>query len=1015
MGVLSYMVNRGRVGPDPSPVSYAADNSTVASEQYYNGFPKPDTLPDGRLVTIYKRSNDHASAGAMMFGIKQNSEASWVKSQVNIGGANITAGSMELRALPSGRVIIAVAPTNTSARFAYTDNLGLDWVDAGTISVPAGYVWAIFGHINILPSGKILCPVYLVPTDNTVNPYLGRFFESTDNGASWTLGTTVASQMKPNVGESGNDAIANGRGIINEFSPIITHATGVDATTKMAAYFRNESYGGYMHYRSSDGGATWTRTGNGLLPFDTPIYNRPVHPILYNGLVYIFCGNRKAGDYGVEYITCTPDQFYNNDVANYSSVVRVYHAFSDSIASDIDFGYSVPFIDSDDQLCVQFYDANPSYVAPIDWEDIKQIVIKSAASGYSFPQQGDMLFKDSHFQYSRPGYAKTGFTARSPHGFVEFRTAETNISVKVGGNWSTASSSIDEQSDIEVLVDGVYNQSVRLTADNTTQTIPITLPAGTKIVRLVNGYTANNGVDINTPDAGVYVQGVTTTGDIEIKTPTVPTELWGFDGDSITTGASGTHPAVTGFPGLFRADGRNVVVDSWGARSLATSSTVLADQRAAFVSSLMNGSSVNKWFISLGTNNFGLLSHSKATFKTYYGLYLDALHTLRPDIEIWCVSPFNRNTYDTPNSGGASLEDYANAIRELLATRAWAKFIYGKDLLSLSNLSDGVHPNQTGMQEIHDKMLIAYTAGGNSITITTSPSVIADDTANTLQFTSTYGDSEIEVSENGGAYTAYTGTINVGNVVRASGYWKAKIKAATGRTQSAVVQSPAFTVPNSIPSDFIWKFDAATGVTMDGSNKVSAVDLGGGLSAVMATAAKQPLYVASAINGLPAIRFDGTDDAMTINYNPALSAFTFLVVFKPNSVAGTQALVEHTSRYGIRIATAMVGVLATTSHTTASVFSTTIAATTTPEVMGMRYQSSNFKSIYKSTQTNLTSDRTGDVFASSTYGLSIGGYITGTGGYFNGDIARIYFYDRYLSDAEFTAAAAELKSTFGTT
>jgi hypothetical protein len=376
MGVLSYMVNRGRVGPDPSPVSYAASDSIIASEQFYNGFPKPIVLPDGRLATVYKRSIDHASAGAAMFGVKQNLDTPWVKSQVSLNGAGVTMGSMELGILPSGRILFAYAPVNTSAKFAYTDNLGMDWVDAGTINVPAGYVWAIFGHINILPSGKILCPVYLVPTDNTVNPYLGRFFESTDNGVSWTLGTTVASQMKPNVGESGNDAIANGRGIINEFSPIITHATGVDATTKMVALFRNESYSGFMHYRSSDGGSTWTRTGNCVLAFDTPIYNRPVHPILYNGYVYIFCGNRKSGDYGVEYIRCTPDQFFNNSYASFEPVVRVYNALADTIASDIDFGYSVPFIDSINQLCVQFYDANPAYLPQNgDWEDVKQIIV----------------------------------------------------------------------------------------------------------------------------------------------------------------------------------------------------------------------------------------------------------------------------------------------------------------------------------------------------------------------------------------------------------------------------------------------------------------------------------------------------------------------------------------------------------------------------------------------------------------------------------------------------------------
>jgi hypothetical protein len=55
------------------------------------------------------------------------------------------------------------------------------------------------------------------------------------------------------------------------------------------------------------------------------------------------------------------------------------------------------------------------------------------------------------------------------------------------------------------------------------------------------------------------------------------------------------------------------------------------------------------------------------------------------------------------------------------------------------------------------------------------------------------GNSEIVVSENGGAFVTYTGQINVGDVSRPYGYWRFKIKAATQRNESAVAYSPAFT------------------------------------------------------------------------------------------------------------------------------------------------------------------------------------------------------------------------------
>lgn len=80
-----------------------------------------------------------------------------------------------------------------------------------------------------------------------------------------------------------------------------------------------------------------------------------------------------------------------------------------------------------------------------------------------------------------------------------------------------------------------------------------------------------------------------------------------------------------------------------------------------------------------------------------------------------------------------------------------------------------------------------------------APAVIADDSADTLSFSHALGDSEIVVSINNAAYAAYAGPYVIGDVARAAGYYKAKIKAATGRNESAVTESPAFTVANVAP------------------------------------------------------------------------------------------------------------------------------------------------------------------------------------------------------------------------
>jgi hypothetical protein len=90
--------------------------------------------------------------------------------------------------------------------------------------------------------------------------------------------------------------------------------------------------------------------------------------------------------------------------------------------------------------------------------------------------------------------------------------------------------------------------------------------------------------------------------------------------------------------------------------------------------------------------------------------------------------------------------------------------------------------------------IVSAVATANGNTTPVAPTLVADDVANTLTASHSLGTSEIEVSTNGGAYTAYTGTINVGDVARSAGYWVFRTKAATGRNVSATASSPAFTV-----------------------------------------------------------------------------------------------------------------------------------------------------------------------------------------------------------------------------
>lgn len=331
---------------------------------------------------------------------------------------------------------------------------------------------------------------------------------------------------------------------------------------------------------------------------------------------------------------------------------------------------------------------------------------------YFDPESGDITFTDDHFQYSAPGYAKTGYTGRSPAGFVEFRTSLTDFSVKIGGG---NISGFAGENKVFLLVDGVYNQEITLTSPGT-QTVAITtLSAGVKLIRLVNGYAAapDSTGDINLPEYVVAVQGVVTSGDIEIKIPVTPTKKILLIGMSITTGATGTRISDTSWAMQLRNDeGFNIQLDSYGGRSLADNAgnfiQAKADEMVAYHLAQLSGSSQKEIWMDLATNDFGNIQISKATYKTYLERYADTLHAANSSVRLIWIRPTDRTSYDTPNISSATLGDLDDAITEAASTRAWMEIMGDRYNLTLTNTTDGLHPNQAGHDEIKDNILAQY-------------------------------------------------------------------------------------------------------------------------------------------------------------------------------------------------------------------------------------------------------------------------------------------------------------------
>lgn len=348
----------------------------------YSGFPYPDCFLEGvysgTIVTLYKESETHGAAGPIVIQRSGNGGATWTRIPVVVGGSPISAVAMSL-AVYGSRIYISwnLSSATNVYYFAYSDDAGDSWVSAGSVTLAlTGYISILFQKIKRLQSGKLLQCYYAVPADPVANPYINGFLQSTDNSVSWSVGPVIVSQFAKLVSETAGQALAAGRGVVAEPSVVITEVGASDATTKMVCYLRNEEYDGFTFCYSADGGATWTRqTGVVMTNFDPTSYRRPVSMINYNGTMYIFCGNRKAGDFGSEYITCTPAQLYANDKSNYSSVTRFHNGVADSYGSANDYGYTNAFEDEAGQLVAMGYDSDPGNTVGDNWQVIFQVVV----------------------------------------------------------------------------------------------------------------------------------------------------------------------------------------------------------------------------------------------------------------------------------------------------------------------------------------------------------------------------------------------------------------------------------------------------------------------------------------------------------------------------------------------------------------------------------------------------------------------------------------------------------------
>lgn len=338
----------------------------VIDDGWYNGFPFPFQLGNGKLISIYKKSGSHAAKGPMTLAKSTNGGATWTESQITVGGTPIECASLSAFVLSSGRILIGYQDNElyTSLKFAYSDNEGSSFTASASVLTNGTGLSFSPVKMRILPSGKILCGYY-TGYGAGENAQIG-FVISTDNGSTWSFGPTIFSH--------GGTGFGDNKGY--EFGFEIVDNTGSDATCKLIALVRNADVAPYMHYKSTDGGATWTTdlinsdaapggpyARHYLYKFGGYASAAPVDIVVHNNLVYVITGYRNSAggqSFEIQFITATVADSLINNHNNWSAITTVIT----TAQNDVNFGYPLAFeiktteTDPSPQLWLHYYDVS---------------------------------------------------------------------------------------------------------------------------------------------------------------------------------------------------------------------------------------------------------------------------------------------------------------------------------------------------------------------------------------------------------------------------------------------------------------------------------------------------------------------------------------------------------------------------------------------------------------------------------------------------------------------------------
>lgn len=286
--------------------------------------------------------------------------------------------------------------------------------------------------------------------------------------------------------------------------------------------------------------------------------------------------------------------------------------------------------------------------------------------------------------------AQSGFNQHSSMARALFFTSATSVNVNIYQNGAGGAAVA-----IQVWVNGVVYASPNVPSSGP-QTLTQSLPAGNKLVTIVAGTQG-----VASPPGGAYLVGCTFNATATELAPRQTDRLVVY-GDSISQGGGGSPNVATAWPTYYRAmTDRSVVLEAYSGRALFSDCDT-APHCTTFVTTKITPANPTAMWIEIGTNDYQGTSWNATNFGIAYANLVDTLHSQMPGLIIYCQTPIvlTASPSEVANSFGNIMEDYRDQIRTVvLARTAFCRVVEGPDIVTQSDLIDGIHPNDAGNQK----------------------------------------------------------------------------------------------------------------------------------------------------------------------------------------------------------------------------------------------------------------------------------------------------------------------------